>query len=200
MLFDYKGFRIYDNTGERISDVVLPDYDNIYDQQYRKSAESSYLEVIWYDGTVRCYSAYDGSLISEETTNPPSKDLEESFYTDNYRIVSSLHVAPQVYDIKTDKYVTSLESDDYLTYVTQVGDYIIAEYISTEGERYAYLMDGELDKLAYLPDFCDVTADNVLVFDDGSGNLRQSRLYSIQELKSLGESYIKIINTRRNQT
>jgi hypothetical protein len=103
--------------------------------------------------------------------------------------VSSLHGAPAVYDIKSDKYIMDLETDAYLTYITQVEDYIITEYVSTEGDRFGYILDNELQKLAYLPNLCDVTADDMLVFDDESGNLRQSRLYSLQELVELGENY-----------
>lgn len=194
MLFDYKGFRIYDKNGKCISEVELPDCNNIYDQQYRKSPEGSYLEVTWYDGSVICYSAFDGSVVSEANVEQPSKDLEENFYTDDYKIVRTLHGTPEVYDIKTGKYVTSLESEGYLTYVTQLEGYIITEYVSDEGARYGYLLTSQLQKLGYLPNLCDVTVDNLLVFDNKSGHLRQSRLYSLQDLVSLGESYIKLTN------
>jgi predicted Ser/Thr protein kinase len=191
MLFDYNGFRIYDISGNIIKNVKLSDSGNIYDQQYRKLPEDSYLEVTWYDGTVRCYSAIDGSIISEDKIEAPSKDLEENFYTNKYHIESSLHGAPKAYDIKTDKYIMDLELDAYLTYVTQLDNYIITEYVSYGGERYGYLLNENLEKLAYLPNLCDVTADGMLIFDDKSGNLRQSRLYSIQDLIELGEGYIK---------
>jgi hypothetical protein len=174
--------------------VEFPNCNNIYDQQYRKSPESSYLEVTWYDGSVICYSAVDGSVVSESAVESPSKDLEETFYTDDYKIVRTLHGTPEVYDIKTDKYVMALESDGYLTYVTQLEGYIITEYVSDEGVRYGYLLTPQLQKLGYLPNLCDITVDNLLVFDDGSGDLRQSRLYSLQDLVSLGESYIKLTN------
>lgn len=190
MLFSYRGFRIYDMDGVVLSEAELPDANNVYDQQFRKSGEGSWLEVIWYDGTVRRYSAKDGSMISEEVGEPPSKDLFEEFYTDKYRIESSLHGAPEVYDLQSDKFVAALEEDAYLTYVTQVEEYIITEYISAEGERYGILLDADLQKLAYFPRLCDVAGD-ILVFDYESGDLRQCRLYSLQELTALGETYIK---------
>lgn len=189
MLFDYEHFRVYDRQGEIMADAELPEAANIYDQQFRRSEEGSWLEVIWYDGTVRCYSGADGSLLSEETGEPPAKDLYEEFYTDQYRIASSLHEAPQVYDRKRDKKVAELEEDSYLTYVTQVGEYIITEYISAAGERYGLLLDGKLRTLARLPRLCDVV-DGMLVFDYESGNLRQCRLYSLQELVALGEAFV----------
>ena len=81
-----------------------------------------------------------------------------------------------------------LEKDAYLTYVTQVGEYIITEYISASGERYGLLLDEDLQTLACLPGLCDV-ADGMLVFDYESGNLRRCPLYSLPELIQLGKTY-----------
>lgn len=189
MLFDYRGFRIYDIAGDLLMETVLPDAEYIYDQQYRKREDEAYLEVIWYDGTVRCYSAEDGSLISEERKEAPDTDLYEEFYTDRYRVASSLHEAPKVYALESEELVAVLESESYLTYVTQAGDYLITEYISAEGERYGLILNEHFETLAYLPGLCDIT-EEYLVFDYKSGNLRHSRLYSLQELIDLGESYI----------
>lgn len=190
MFFSYQNFRIYDMDGHILKQLELPDSERIYDQQFVKSQEDSWLEVIWYDGTVRRYSAADGSLIAEIDIEPPSEDLYEEFYTDDYRFASFLHSAPEVYDINSNKLVTTLEKDSYLTYVTQVGEYIITEYVSAAGERYGLLLDGRLQTLAYLPRLCDIN-NGMLVFDYQSGNLRQCRLYSLQELMTLGERYIE---------
>lgn len=129
-------------------------------------------------------------MISKERGQEPEKDLYEEFFTDKYRIESSLHDAPKVYERDSDQLVATLEEDSYLTYVTQVGESIITEYISAAGERYGLLLDEEFQKLAYLPGLCDVSGDQ-LVFDYKSGNLRQSRLYSLQELIALGETYLQ---------
>ncbi len=190
MLFGPQGFCIYDMEGNLLVKEELPDEAHIYDQQFRKTGEGSWLEVIWYDGTVCCYSAEDGRMISKERGQEPEKDLYEEFFTDKYRIESSLHDAPKVYERDSDQLVATLEEDSYLTYVTQVGESIITEYISAAGERYGLLLDEEFQKLAYLPGLCDVSGDQ-LVFDYKSGNLRQSRLYSLQELIALGETYLQ---------
>ncbi len=190
MLFGLLGFRIYDREGNLIKEVELPDAEKVYDQQFRKGGEGSWLEVIWYDGTVRSYSADDGMILSEEVRDEPSKDLYEEFFTDKYRIASSLHDAPKVYERDSGRLIATLEKDSYLTYVTQMKDYIITEYISAAGERYGLLLDGNFQKLAYLPGLCDVSGDQ-LVFDYTSGNLRQCRLYSLQELTALGENYLQ---------
>lgn len=186
MLFDSETFHIYDREGKLLAEEEMPKSREIYDQQFRKSEEGSWLEVIWYDGTVRLYSAADGSVLSETKGEPPRKDLYEEFYTDQYRIESSLHSAPAAYDLKTGRKVKELETESYLTYVTQLDGYIITEYIRAEGGRYGLLLDEKLETLAYLPGLCDV-ADGKLVFDYGYGDLRQCHIYSLQELMELGE-------------
>lgn len=190
MLFNNDGFRIYDRLGKQITEVPLLDADSIYDQQFRKDAENSYLEVIWYDGTVRTYSAADGTILFEEQKEAPEKDLYEEFYTEDYRVASSLHAAPVVYDAASGRELATLEEEGYLTYVTQLGDLLVTEYINTEGERYGLLLDSDFEVLAKLPGLCDVW-NGSFIFDYESGNLRQCRLYSIQELIALGQNYIE---------
>lgn len=187
MLFSYGGYAVYDLAGQLVGSLELPDAEQIYDQQFRKDAKGSYLEVIWYDGTTRCYSAADGTLISETKGEAPAKDLYEEFYTDQYRIVSSLHEAPVVYELESGKQAAVLEEDSYLTYVTQLDGYLLTEYVSASGERYGLLLDQDFGTVAYLPDLCDVTEDG-FVFDDGAGNLRQCKRYSLQELVGMAEA------------
>jgi len=190
MLFGYKDFRVYDRAGALVAEGAFPDAEHIYDQQFRRGGEESWLEVIWYDGTRRLYSAADGSLFFEESGEAPEKDLYEELVTERYRVASSLHEAPVVYDLETGRRVAELEEDGYLTYVSQVGDCLITEYIATSGERYGLLLNKHMEKLAYLPGLCDVVGD-MLVFDCGAGNLRQCRLYSLKELLALAEAYIE---------
>lgn len=187
MLFSYGGFSVYDLAGGLIHSMELPDPEQIYDQQFRKNGTDSYLEVVWYDGTVRCYGAADGTLISETKGEAPTKDLYEEFFTDRYRIVSSLHSAPEVYDLQSGKQAAVLEEESYLTYVTQVDGYLLTEYVSASGERYGLLLDENFETVAYLPDLCDVTEEG-FVFDDGAGNLRQCKRYSLQELIGMAEA------------
>lgn len=187
MLFDYEAFHIYNKEGKLLAETELPESREIYDQQFRKSEDGSWLEVIWYDGTVRRYSAADGSMLSETKEEPPKKDLYEEFYTDQYRIESSLHSTPIAYDLKSGRKVKELETESYLTYVTQLDRYIITEYISAEGEKYGLLLDEKLETLAYLPGLSDI-ADGKLVFDYGYGDLRECQIYSLQELMELGEN------------
>lgn len=191
MLFGYQGFQIYGKDGTLIAEVKLPDSDNIYDQQFRNGETGSWLEVIWYDGTRREYSAADGSVIKEVQGEAPSKDLYEEFFTDDYKVTSSLHSAPEVYSLKSGKKIGELETEDYLTYVSQFGDYLITEYISTSDQRYGLLLDEKLQTLGALQGLCDIS-DGMLVFDYGDGMLRQCRLYSLEELIALGETYFAV--------
>lgn len=181
MLFRYDHFSIYDENGLLIRSVDIPDAGQVYDQQFIREKEKSYLEVIWYDGTVRRYSALDGSMQSEEQEDAPDRSLLEEFWTDNYHIVSTLHDAPQVYDKKTDQVVKTLDGEDYLTYVTQTNEGIVFEYVTAEGQRYGYLLDESLNQKAYMPNLCDVV-DDTFIFDDGSGELRSTDIYTLDEL------------------
>lgn len=189
MLFSYEGFQIYRMDGTLAAQAALPDAENIYDQQFRKSQEGSELMVTWYDGKVRCYSSKDGSLVSETQGEPPDKSLYEEFDTDKYRIESRLHDTPKAYDKKSGRLAAELEKESYLTYVTQAGDYILTEYISAAGERYGLLLDEKLQTLAYLPGLCDITEEG-LVFDYHSGELRTCPLYSLGELVFMGNGYL----------
>ena len=188
MLFRYDSFRLYDMAGKVLAEVDIPDADQVYDQQYRRDNTGSYLEVFYNDGTVRTYSAKDGSVLSETVGERHDGTLDEEFFTDRFRITSPLHGTPAAYDRESGELVRELEPDAYLTYVTQVGDYVVTEYISAHGDRYGLLLDGDLNTLADLPDLCDILPDGTLVFDDTRGNLRQSRIYSMQELIALANN------------
>lgn len=188
MLFRYDAFRLYSADGKVLCEAELPDAANVYDQQYLRDADGCYLEVTWYDGTVRKYSAVDGRCIDERHITPPNTLLTEEFTTDTLRVESPLHGTPVVYDMKSGKELYLLESDDYLTYVTQVEDQLLTEYTTAQGERYGLLLDSSGSVIADIPELCDVLPDGTLVFDDMRGNLRRSRIYSMQELLALAKN------------
>jgi len=188
MMFSATDFRIYSrDSGALLAEVDIPDAAQLYDPQFRRDEDgTSYLELLYNDGTVRCYSAKDGSLMSERKEEVPDKTLYEEFFTDRWRITAPLHEAPAAYDKETGELVSILEKNAYLTYVTQVGDCVITEYVSAQGERYGLLLDEQCQVLARMPNLCDIIGDT-LVFDYPSGNLRQCRIYSLQELMALTE-------------
>jgi predicted Ser/Thr protein kinase len=190
MLFSINGFRLCGIGGEIISETALPDPGGIYDQQYRRDGGSSYLEVIYYDGTVLKYSAADGALMSEISGESPDESLYEEFFTDEVKITSPLHGAPAAYSLKTGRLIRELEKDAYLTYVTQSGGRIVTEYISAlDGSRYGLLLDGRTcETLAYFPNLCDVVGDK-LIFDLRTGSLRETRIYTAAELIGLAKQH-----------
>ena len=181
MLFSIHGFRLFSIDGSIIADIALD--DGIYDQQFKRTGGDSHLEVTWYDGTVRKYSTTDGTIISEEHVGLPDESLYEEFFTDSLRIESKLHGTPAAFDISTGELVRELERDAYLTYVTQVGGYIITEYINAlDGTRFGLLLDGvTLETLAVLPHLCDVIGDR-LIFNIRPGSLREMRILSTDDL------------------
>ena len=69
-------------------------------------------------------------------------------------------------------------------------EYVMTEYVSAQtGERYGLLLNENLEVLGRLPGLCDVFEDGRLIFDDGKGHLRQSHIYSAEELLALAEQY-----------
>ena len=187
LLYRYDGFRLYAPDGGILKEEALPNPEQVYDQQFRREAGGEYLEVIYNNGTSLCYSATDGRLQEERTGTPPDGSLDEEFITDRLRITAPLHGTPKVYDLESGALVRTLEEDDYLAYAAQVDGGIMTEYITARGERYGLLLNEDCETLARLPGLCDVTEDGTLVFDDNRGNLRESRIYSLQELMAFAE-------------
>lgn len=183
MLYSYRGFRLVAPDGSLLASGDFPDASEVYDQQYYRDGGCR-LEVIYNDGHIDTYSGDTGEKLETRQGDVPNPDLSETFETTRYHIESPLHGAPQVYDRQSGKLVGELSSDAYLTYVTQVGDDLITEYISEDGTRWGLLLNAQLEPLARLPQLCDVSGQT-LYFDDQLGNLRHSRLYSIEELEAI---------------
>lgn len=187
MLFSYQGFRLYRIEGEQICKVEVPDAEEVYDQQFVREGAESHLEVIYNDGTVKIYSARDGTLLREEKREKPDEEMKEEFYTDHYRIESPLHGTPVIYEKETDRKVAQLEEDAYLTYVTQVKEGIVLQYVTAGGECYGKLLNEECEPVAELPNLCDVFEDT-LMFDYPVGELKISKIYGIKELIEIAQN------------
>lgn len=181
MLFNYREFRVYKRDGTQLAQVEIPNAEQVYDQQFRREGSGSWLEVTYNDGTRALYSAQDGTLLRTETGEAPDLSLQESFTVGGLRIESPLHGAPIVYDADSDKELGQLSGDDYLTYVTQAGPYIAAQFMTAEGDYYGHLLNEKGETVAELPYLCDVK-DDMLIFDYPTGNMRTSRIYYIDEL------------------
>lgn len=187
MLYSYQSFRICGMNGDVLHEQEIPDAAEVYDQQYRRSENGDYLEVIYNDGLTRCYAANDGAVIFETQGERRNDSLDEEFVTGKFRIEAPLHGTPTVYDKTTNKVLAELQSDDYMVYATDVEGGIIAEFINSQGQRYGLLLNEQMETLAKLPNLCDILPDGTLVFDNMRGELRESRIYSIQELTALAQ-------------
>lgn len=187
MLFSYDEFRLYDMSGTLLTEVEIPDAAQVYDQQYIRDEEGSRLEVIYNDGTITAYSAADGVLLYEKKGESPNKDMYEEFFTDTLRIESPLHGTPTAYDRSSGRLIRELEKDTYLTYVTPSGSYLVAQFITTDGYGYGQLLNHRCEVLAELPYLSDVLGDR-LIFDYPTGDLRESRIYEVEELVDLAQN------------
>lgn len=184
MLFNYKQINLFAANGELIKNIEISEPQKVFDQQYRRSEEDSWLEVIYNDGTLLCYDANNGELMSETKREKPDLSLKEVFYTDRFRIESPLHGLPIVYNKESNKKICEIRQEGYLTYVYQVDKYIIAQFVTTDNYHYGVLMNEACEALADLPYLCDVK-DGELYFDYPSGNVRKSRIFNIDELIKL---------------
>ncbi len=196
MLFRYDSFALFSIEGEQIAAVELPDSREVYDQQYRRSEGGGFLEVFYNDGHVLAYSAKDGSLMREYTVEPHDKTLDQEFITAHYRVVAPLHGESVFYDVKSGEEKYRLAEDAYVAYVYEMGEYVIADMLETNGGRYGLLFDNDFQLLARLPNLCDVLEDGTVIFDDQMGTLRQSRIFSVEELKTMANQLIEEEKTR----
>lgn len=196
VLFDYKQIYILNQNGDQIAQVELPDSEHVYDQQYRRDNNGSYLEVTWENGTIRRYGE-DGSVLSEEKVKKPSKNLEETFKTSEYVIRSPIHGSPEVYDKNNKSLIRKLEDEAYLSYVTETEKYIVMQYMKTTGEKYGVLYNKNLEKIATLPYLTDVY-QNMLYFDYPSGAIHSCKIYELEELKEMGNTK-EVLDEKNNK-
>lgn len=186
LLFGVDGFTILNSDGSVRTEAALPEPEKIYDQQYRKSGE--YLEVTYYSGRIVCYSAETGEVISDTVGTAPDESLDEEFETTDYIIKAPLHGTPVVYNKLSGEKAAELNSEDYLTYITELDNYIIAQYISADGSFYGIVMNSKCEPIARIPYLCDIS-DNMLVCDLPYGSIRLSPVYGLDELVNRAENY-----------
>lgn len=199
MLFSYRGFRICGDNGTVIAEVEIPDAGQVYDQQYVRDDEGERLEVTYNDGTMLAYDGQSGEMVSDGNSggglksgedgraSGAERDADEEYFTDAYKIVAPLHGTPTVYDRESGELVRELEKDAYLTYVTEVGDYIVTQYAATDGSYYGILLNGKCEVLAELPYLCDVVGED-LYFDYPTGSVRKTHIYNMEELLTLARA------------
>lgn len=273
-LFNYKGFRLFGRDGNLINDVLIPEPEKVYDQQYSKSSgnlivlyndalriysgdsgapllEEIGLKSVFYapygisilgqDGVLRLidrdtgselysevvtgnFAAYCGMVVDDEFLNggeligaskcgdeyvfavkngdvcsiyngngeklfeAPVLDQSEAFFTKKAVIFSPLHGTPTVYSLDDGTKIADLERDSYLTYITEIDNYVMSEYVSASGDRYGILLDMQsFEPLASLPALTDIM-NGEPVFDYHKGKLRATSLKSTDELIEYAKS------------
>ena len=206
-LFSYAGFRIVGRDGALISEMEW-DEDATYDPQYRRAGNLNFLgrtvtrdtlEIRYLDGTIEGYAmasddaAAAGDLLYREQGEAvDSSQSRNVFQTKDYRVISINHGTPEVFDASGEENLKTLDGVTYLKYATQTGDRLILQYTggNTEQLELGAMLDHNLEKIADMPELSDILPDGTLIFDDGFGNLRRSRIYSIENLIANGKEEV----------
>ena len=186
MLFSDIGLRLYDLSGNLLHEENFSNAENIYGEQFICEEEKSYLNVIYKDGTIQSYDAEDGSLLTEKKIGTPEEGIQKEFHTDRFRIEGLDSGGAEVYERKTDEKLRTIESEGDLTDVFQAGDYTVLQFTAEDRSYSGKLLDADGKVLAELPDLCDVKEDKLL-FDYFQGAIRESSVYSLDELLKMAE-------------
>ena len=89
ILYSDSGLRVWSaENGRSAGRAAFPQENEVHDLKFRREEGESLLQVTWDDGTVCCYSAADGSLLSRSKTDLQGEENPNmEFLTDQYRIV-----------------------------------------------------------------------------------------------------------------
>ena len=112
--------------------------------------------------------------------------FSEAFFANDAVIVSPLHGTTAVYRLSNGRRIRLLEEEAFLTYVHQLDEYIVVEYITMHGDRFGVLKDAGFESLAYLHNLTDIS-NGSLLFDYQTGSVRESRVFSLEELKMMAK-------------
>ena len=193
MLFQRDRLLILNQNGPLHSNDTLANEERPYDQRYVRKTDGDVLEISYYDGTVRDYSAKSGeALIPDRHEEPPDGSGNETFYTESYYIEDPHYGTPVVYDRQRMTQLRVLEQNANLRWAEQWRDLLILSLVTADNERSGQILDKNLDVIADLPNLCDVLPDGTLVFDDSFGTLRRSRIYSIDELIAMAKEQMEV--------
>ncbi|MCL2151871.1 MAG: WD40 repeat domain-containing serine/threonine protein kinase [Oscillospiraceae bacterium] len=168
------------------------------------TVDSSFLTGAKLIGAVKIGKGYffvvaedEKSIVYDETSKKrfeiPFRGSNEAHFTETAVVISPISGTPAVYSLKNGKKIADLEKDAYLTYITEMGEmgdlgeYIVSQYISTDGEQYGVLLDSKFQPIASLPWLCDVW-NGQLVFANWQDGLRYSRVYNVEELVALAKA------------
>ena len=107
------------------------------------------------DDTGAILSLCSNDNVRRKSGQNPDSTLYEEFDTRDYVVKSPPHGTPEVYN-KEGILLGKLTSDAELAYVTQVGEYLVAEFDTENGEQFGQLIDKECKVLADYPDISEL--------------------------------------------
>jgi len=127
-----------------------------------------------------------GSVYNEAGNNLfdiPATRTCEAFFTTDSIVISPTDIPAAAYNNRTGVFIGLLEPNMHLVSLTPIGNNIASKYRTAEGRYFSILLDENFEPIATLPRFIDV-ADSMLIFNC-NGVLRQSRIFSVEELISV---------------
>ena len=142
--------------------------------------ESGYLFVVSDGKTGSVYNEDEEKLF-----DIPTDGKCKALFTAEAVVISPEQGSAAAYSLMTGKLINKLEPNTILNYITAVDEYLVSGYTAPDGRNYGILLNSAFEPLAYLPDLTDIS-DNKLIFDC-DGALRQSHIYSFEELVELAK-------------
>lgn len=189
VLFTSKQIQIFDRNGQQLAAADLPDADQVFDVRFVRDAGGDSVEVRYYGGALRRYSAADGALLEETKADPPDREAAKERVSDHWKVLVPRQGKPEVYDLDSGELLSPGALDGMegtLTYLTQVESFVVVEYFTEGNEKFgALLLDEDREVVAELPWLTDVFPDGTAYFDDRRGQIRETHIYSLPELLEL---------------
>lgn len=188
MLFSNFGFQIYDRNGNLLKEHIFTEKETdpgvMYDQQYLREDAGDYLKVFFYDGTIDIYDGSSGEYLGTESGIVPDINLDQTFETESFLVKAPLHGETTVIEKKTGRELSRIAEEAFVTYVTELGEGIVLQYVTTDGEYYGLELNRRGQPIARLPGLRDVK-DQTFLFDYGNGFVYQSRALGLEEIKEM---------------
>jgi hypothetical protein len=111
----------------------------------------------------------------------------QAYFTVTAVVISPSYDMASAYSLKSGKKLSDLEIN--LTYVVDMGGYIVCQYLTSDGKQDGILLDNAFQPIAGVPYLCD-TWDGQIVFDYNQGVLRSSRVYGLEELVEMARAWV----------
>ena len=186
-LFSVEGFQVWSREGSLLSEGTFPNPDKMLNKQFFRNDTGDVLKITYRDGRIDTYAIPDGTLQATEYLETVEQE-NETFTTEQYRIESPVHGTPQIYDIRSEALLCTLEEDAYLTNVFETEQGLVVQYSTMDGSYiYGHLLNKDFEVVAELPWLCDVWKDTFF-YDCPSGVVRRSPIYDLDTLLEIART------------